>query len=60
MRITAVALVHVILAGEMVGCHPKIVVGKKGSVIQPFSGWRGNAAIIVDYGDCSRDRKGYM
>ena len=33
------------------GCCPYIVrPGPKGSVIQPFSGYRGNAAIIVDWG----------
>ena len=33
------------------GCCPYIVrPGPKGSVIQGFSGYRGNAAIIVDWG----------
>ena len=34
------------------GCCPKIVVypKKKGSVIQPFTGYRGNVAIIIDWG----------
>ncbi|XP_065913370.1 uncharacterized protein [Dysidea avara] len=47
-------------SGRMVGCRPKIVVGRKGSRIQPFSGWRGNVALIVDYGDCAPGRKGYI
>ena len=44
------------------GCCPYIVrPGPKGSVIQPFTGYRGNAAIIVDWGspwnrDCSYRR----
>ena len=37
--------------GGWLGCCPKIVrPGPTGSVIQPFTGWRGNAAIIVDWG----------
>ena len=33
------------------GCCPYIVrPGPKGSVIQAFTGYRGNAAIIVDWG----------
>lgn len=43
------------------GCCPVIVPnGPKGSVIQPFTGYRGNAAIIVDWGregfPCSKGR----
>ena len=37
-------------SGGYLGCCPDIVLGPKGSVIQPFSGYRGNAAIIVNWG----------
>ena len=33
--------------GQLTGCKPEIVRGgPKGSVIQPFTGWRGNVALI--------------
>ena len=45
--------------GAALGCCPVIVRGPKGSVIQPFSGWRGNVALIVDWGTCNVNDKGF-
>ena len=47
------------LAGCGLGCCPVIVRGCKGSVIQPFTGWRGNVALIVDYGTCTNQNHGF-
>ena len=41
------------------GCCPKIVTGPYGSVIEPFTGHRGNVAIIVDWGTCTVHDKGF-
>ena len=49
-----------VYTGRSIGCLPKIVHGPKGSVIQPFSGWRGNVALIVDYGTCAPGDQGFM
>lgn len=38
------------MSGGYLGCCPDIVRGPKGSVIEPFTGYRGNVAIIVDWG----------
>ena len=42
------------------GCCPKIVPGPHGSVIEPFTGYRGNVAIIVDRGSCTVADKGFV
>lgn len=47
------------LGGTALGCCPVIVRGPKGSVIQPFTGWRGNVALIVDWGTCTVNDKGF-
>lgn len=41
------------------GCCPAIVTGPKGSIIQPFTGWRGNVALIVDWGTCTVKNQGF-
>ena len=46
--------------GGSVGCCPEIVTGPTGSIIEPFTGWRGNVALIVDYGTCKNGDKGFM
>ena len=39
--------------GKLAGCTPVIVSGvPNGSVIRPFTGWRGNVALIVQPGSC--------
>ncbi|XP_065913371.1 uncharacterized protein [Dysidea avara] len=47
-------------SGGEVGCCPVIVRGPKGSVIQPFTGWRGNVALIVDWGTCTVGDHGFI
>ena len=38
--------------GTIPGCRPNIVIGPKGSMIQPVNGWRARVALIVDRGTC--------
>jgi len=37
------------------GCCPRIVRGPTGSVIEAFNAYRGNVALIVDFGHCATD-----
>ncbi|XP_065913367.1 uncharacterized protein [Dysidea avara] len=46
-------------SGVQAGCLPTIVTGPNGSKIQPVTGYRGSVAIIVDYGSCHTDHRGY-
>ena len=46
-------------AAPGLGCCPIIVRGPKGSIIQPFTGWRGNVALIVDWGTCTVNDHGF-
>ena len=41
------------------GCCPIIVKGPSGSVIQPFTRYRGNVALIVNWGTCTVNDKGF-
>jgi len=49
-----------IFSGVQAGCLPVIVQGPKGSMVQPVPGYMGSVAIIVNYGSCSTEYRGYV
>ena len=50
-----------ILTGMLVGCMPNIVSeGPGASMIVATPEWRANIRLIVSYGTCTPEHRGYM